>query len=78
MQTAIRLKKKIHSKKDLTLNFPELEQLVDQEVEIIILVNGKLRDDSVPPDALQNSNHVAGSFILDQEAMQQILDNRLK
>ncbi|MDG5814842.1 hypothetical protein QA601_07130 [Chitinispirillales bacterium ANBcel5] len=77
MQTAIRIKKKIESK-TLRLDFPEIDKLMDREVEIIILVDGKLRDDSTPHQAVQNSTHVAGSTVLDQEAIEQILQNRLK
>ncbi|KMQ50443.1 hypothetical protein CHISP_2690 [Chitinispirillum alkaliphilum] len=78
MQTAFRIKKRIDSTASLNLNFPELELLKHREVEIIILVDGKIEDGTNPPKALQNSKHAAGSFILDKEAMEQILDNRLR
>jgi pentose-5-phosphate-3-epimerase len=77
MQTAIRLKQKVTSEK-LVLSFSELKKLIGREIEIIILVDGEIEDSSVPPKALQNSSHVAGSVILDKEAMQQLMDSRFK
>ncbi len=78
MQTAFRMKKRIDSSSCIKLDFPELELIKNREVEIIILVDGKVEDGSTPSKAMQNSKHTAGSFILDKDAMQQILDNRLK
>lgn len=77
METAIRLKQKVTSD-ELTLSFPELRKLIGREIEIIVLVEGEIEDSSNPPKALQNSPHVAGSLILDQEAMRQLLDSRFK
>jgi hypothetical protein len=75
MHTAIVLKQKVNSEK-IVLSFPEIRKLIGREVEIIVLVEGEIEDSSVPPRALQNSGHVAGSVVLDEEAMQQILANR--
>ncbi len=76
MQTAIRLKQKVRSDK-ITISHPELKEFIGKEVEIIILVNSD-NDSYFPPRALQNSTHVAGSFILDEEAMKQLLESRFK
>ena len=75
MHTAIVIKQKVNSDK-IVLSFPEIRKLIGREVEIIVLVEGEIEDSSVPPRALQNSGHVAGSVVLDEEAMQQILANR--
>lgn len=75
MHTAIVLKQKVNSEK-IVLSFPEIRKLIGREVEIIVLVEGEIEDSSVPPRALQNSGHVAGSVVLDEEAMKQILANR--
>ncbi len=77
MQTALRLKKTVCSK-SVTLELPEFEQLLGKEIEIIVLVDGTIDDGSEPPKGIQNSPHVAGSYILDEEALQQLLDNRFK
>jgi hypothetical protein len=76
MQTAIRLKQKIRSEK-LVISHHELKELIGKEVDIIILVNDE-NEEAFPPRALQNSAHVAGSFILDEEAMRQLLESRFK
>ncbi|NLP01408.1 MAG: hypothetical protein GX089_02855 [Fibrobacter sp.] len=75
MHTAIVIKQKVNSDK-IVLSFPEIRKLIGREVEIIVLVEGEIEDSSVPPRALQNSGHVAGSVVLDEEAMKQILANR--
>ncbi len=77
METAIRLKQKINSEK-LVISCPEIRKLIGQEVEILILVKGSVDEEGTPPKALQNSPHVAGSLILDQEAMRQMLENRFR
>ncbi len=77
METAIRLKQKINSEK-LVISSPEIKRLIGQEVEILILVKGDIGEDGTPPKALQNSPHIAGSLILDQEAMQQMLESRFR
>lgn len=77
METAIRLKQKINSEK-LVISTPEIRKLIGQEVEILILVKGSVDGEGTPPKALQNSPHVAGSVILDQEAMLQMLENRFR
>lgn len=77
METAIRLKQKINSEK-LVISSPEIKKLIGQEVEILILVKGSVDGEGTPPKALQNSPHVAGSVILDQEAMLQMLENRFR
>lgn len=77
METAIRLKHKVTSDK-VTLSVPELKKFIGNEVEILILLKGELQEEGTPPKALQNSSHVAGSVILDQEAMLQILENRFR
>lgn len=77
METAIRLKQKINSEK-LIISSPEIRKLIGQEVEILILVKGSIDEEGIPPKALQNSPHVAGSVILDQEAMLQMLENRFR
>jgi len=77
METAIRLKQKINSEK-LVISSPEIKRLIGQEVEILILVKDSVDEDGTPPKALQNSPHIAGSLILDQEAMQQMLESRFR
>lgn len=77
METAIRLKKKIDSEK-ITITNPEFKKLIGKEVEILILIKGDMDEEGMPPKALQNSPHVAGSLILDQEAMRQMLENRFR
>lgn len=77
METAIRLKQKINSEK-LVISSPEIKKLIGQEVEILILVKGSVDGEGAPPKALQNSPHIAGSVILDQEAMLQMLENRFR
>ncbi len=77
MHTAIVIRQIVNSEK-IVLSFPEIKKMIGREVEIIVLVEGELEDSTVPPKALQNSGHVAGSVILDEEAMQQILDNRFR
>ncbi len=76
MQTAIRIKQRVRSDK-LVISHPELKDLVGKDVDIIILVNEE-NEDAFPPRALQNSAHVAGSLILDEEAMRQLLESRFK
>lgn len=76
MQTAIRLKQRVRSEK-LTISHHDLKELIGKDVEIIILVDDDT-EDSLPPRALQNSAHIAGSFILDEEAMRQLLESRFK
>lgn len=76
MQTAIRLKQKVTSDK-IVLSAPEISRMIGREVEILILVDGEL-DNSAPPKGLKNSGHVAGSLILDEEAMQELLKNRFR
>lgn len=77
METAIRLKQKINQEK-LIISSPEFKKLIGKEVEIIILVKADIEEETVPPKALQNSQHIAGSVILDQEAMKQMLENRFR
>lgn len=77
METAIRFKQKINSEK-LVISSPEIRKLIGQEVEILILVKGSVDDEGTPPKALQNSPHIAGSLILDQEAMRQMLESRFR
>ena len=76
MQTAIRLKQRVRSEK-LVISHSDLKELIGKDVDIIILVNDE-KEDTFPPRALQNSTHVAGSFILDEEAMRQLLESRFK
>ena len=76
MQTAIRLKQRVRSE-NLVINHHELKDLIGKDVEIIILANDD-NEDAFPPRALQNSAHVAGSFILDEDAMRQLLESRFK
>jgi pentose-5-phosphate-3-epimerase len=77
MHTAIRLKQKITSDK-LVISIPEIAKLNGREVEIIILVDGELENSSIPPKAIQNSSHVAGSIVLDEEAMQELMKTRFR
>lgn len=76
MQTALRVKQRVRSEK-IVINHPELKDLIGKDVEIIILASDE-HEDSTPPRALQNSAHMAGSFILDEEAMKQLLESRFK
>ena len=76
MQTAIRLKQHVRSE-NLVITHHELKDLIGKDVEIIILSNDD-DEEPLPPRALQNSAHVAGSFILDEDAMRQLLDSRFK
>jgi hypothetical protein len=76
MQTALRIKQRVRSEK-LVITHNEIKDLIGKDVEIIILVNDE-NSESSPPRALQNSPHVAGSFILDEEAMRQLLESRFK
>jgi len=76
MQTAIRLKQRVRSDK-LTITHPELKDLIGKDVEIIIIANDE-NEEAIPPRALQNSAHMAGSYILDEEAMKQLLESRFK
>jgi hypothetical protein len=76
MQTAVRLKLKVTSDK-IILSAPEISRMIGREVEVIILVDGEL-DQTSPPKGLKNSGHVAGSLILDEEAMQELLKNRFR
>lgn len=77
MHTAIRLKQKVTSDK-IVISIPEIAKLNGREVEIIILVDGELENTSTPPKAIQNSSHVAGSIVLDQEAMQELMKTRFR
>lgn len=77
MQTAIRLKQKVTSE-TLTISIPEIEKLIGREVEIILLVDGHVDESAAPTKAFQNSRHIAGSFVLDEEAMQQMLSSRFR
>ena len=77
MHTAIRLKQKVTSDK-LVISIPEIAKLNGREVEIIILVDGELENTSIPPKAIQNSSHVAGSIVLDEEAMQELMKTRFR
>jgi hypothetical protein len=77
MHTAIRLKQKVTSEK-LIISTPELAKLVGREIEIILLIDGEIENSSIPPKGIQNSSHVAGSVVLDQEAMQELLNNRFR
>lgn len=76
MQTALRIKQRVRSEK-LVISHNEIKDLIGKDVEIIILVNDE-NGETLPPRALQNSAHVAGSFILDEEAMRQLLESRFK
>lgn len=76
MQTAIRLKQKVTSDK-IVLSAPEISRMIGREVEILILVDGEL-DHPSPPKGIKNSGHVAGSLILDEEAMEELLRNRFR
>ena len=76
MQSAIRLKQRVRSEK-LVISHHDLKELIGKDVEIIILANDE-SEETLPPRALQNSAHVAGSFILDEEAMRQLLESRFK
>lgn len=76
MQTAIRLKQKVTSDK-IVLTAPEISKMIGREVEIIILVDGEL-DHHTQSKGIKNSSHIAGSFVLDEEAMQEILKNRFR
>ena len=75
--TVIRLKTTVTSE-TLSLTFPELRKLIGREIEIMILISGEIEDSSMPTRAVQNSAHVAGSFVLDEEAVQRLLSNRFK
>ena len=77
MHTAIRLKTTVTSE-NLVIHFPELRKLVGREIEIIVLVEGEIEDSTVPPKALQNSPHIAGSIVLDEEAVERLFNNRFK
>jgi hypothetical protein len=77
MQTAIRLKQKVTSDK-LVISIPEIAKLNGREVEIIILIDGEFENTSIPPKAIQNSSHVAGSIVLDEEAMQELMRSRFR
>lgn len=74
MHTAFRVKATVNSSK-LEIDIPELELISGKEVEVIILANGIVDDGSKPSEGRQNSSHVAGSIILDDEALRQILGN---
>ena len=76
MQTAIRLKQRVRSEK-LVISHHELKDLIGKDVDIIILANDD-SEETFPTRALQNSAHVAGSFILDEEAMRQLLESRFR
>ena len=77
MQTAFRFTQKVNTD-EIVITFPEIRKLLGREVEIIVFIDGELEDSTVPPRALQNSRHVAGSVVLDEEAMQQIMENRFR
>jgi hypothetical protein len=76
MNSAIRIKQKIHNDR-LVIAIPELKKLIGKEIEILLLIEED-GEDTTPPKGLQNSPHVAGSIILDQEAMDGILGSRYK
>ncbi|HLV30182.1 MAG TPA: hypothetical protein VKY57_01305 [Chitinispirillaceae bacterium] len=77
MHTAIKLKHKVNSDK-IVISLPEIKKLIGREIEILILVEGEIEDSSCPPRALQNSPHIAGSVILDEEAVQKIMESRFR
>ncbi|MDR2727499.1 MAG: hypothetical protein LBB56_00050 [Chitinispirillales bacterium] len=77
MHTAFRVKATVNSSK-LEIDIPELELISGREVEVIILAKGIVDDGSKPSEGRQNSSHVAGSIILDDEALRQILGNNHK
>jgi len=76
MQTAIRLKQHVRSEK-LVITHHELKELIGKDVEILIIANDET-EEAAPPRALQNSAHIAGSYVLDEEAMKQLLESRFK
>jgi hypothetical protein len=77
MLTAIRIKRRTEND-TLVITIPELRKLRGRELEIIIMVEGELVDSSVPPYAVQNSNHVAGAAFLDEEAVREFLKSRFR
>jgi|AGTN01.1.fsa_nt_gi hypothetical protein len=77
METVLRIKQKINSEK-LTVSAPEIRKLQGKEVEILIIFKDSLDEESVPTKAVQNSTHIAGSLVLDQEAMREMLESRFR
>ena len=75
--SAFRIRKTIDSTR-IIIDEPQLENLIGKEVEIIILVEGDVNEGKKPSKSLQNSNHVAGSIILDEEAVKEMIQNRFK
>jgi hypothetical protein len=77
MYTAVRLQQRVQED-TIIITFPELRKLKGRELEIIIMVEGEIEDSSKPPRAVQNSPHVAGSIVLDEEAVREYLNRRLR
>ena len=77
MHTTFRVKATVRSSK-LEIEIPELELVSGREVEVIIIADGIVEDGSKPSESRQNSSHVAGSIILDDEALHHILGNRMR
>ena len=78
MHTAIRMKTRVESAESIVLRFPELRKLIGREVEIMVLIDGELEDSSKPSKAVRNSSHVAGSIILDEEAVKRLFSHRFE
>ena len=77
IHTAFRVKTVVNSSK-LEIEVPGLELILGREVEVIIIANGIVDDGSKPSEGRQNSPHVAGSIVLDDEALSYILAERQK
>lgn len=77
MHSAIKLKHKVTSDK-IVISTPDIKKLIGKEVEILILVDGDINESSSLPLALQNSPHIAGSVILDEEAVLKMMENRFR
>ncbi|HEX2957434.1 MAG TPA: hypothetical protein VHO70_11410 [Chitinispirillaceae bacterium] len=77
MYTAIRLK--LRTENDtIVISFPELRKLRGRDLEVIIMVEGEIEDSSLPPRAVQNSKHIPGAALLDEEAVIEYLRTRFR
>lgn len=77
MYTAIKLKYRIEND-TIVISFPELRKLRGRDLEIIIMVEGEIEDSTMPPRAVQNSKHIPGAAMLDEEAVREYLKARFR
>lgn len=75
--TTFKIKKVIDSE-NFQINLPELSKFLGKEAEILIILEGNEEVVENPSPTVQNSKHVAGSVILDEEAILKIFENRFK